>query len=160
MLASIDSLSRHSHTHNTVVGELRTCFNRWAQNARKKLDTVSEEFPEFYHASQQRLAERMMLHSQRDFIVHQRRSGAIPNTVAALLLGELESRKRPGRLRSVSSDGSKRVILCPPSALSNLDALDGRRPAALGVHFDLHGGQPGLSLRDLERPGSLVQEAP
>jgi len=90
VLASIDSLSEHSQTRGSVVGELRACFNRWAQGARKKLDTVAEEFPEFYEASQQRLAERMMLHSQRDFIVGQRRSGAIPNTVAALLLKELD----------------------------------------------------------------------
>ncbi|MEE8078366.1 MAG: cyclic nucleotide-binding domain-containing protein, partial [Pseudomonadales bacterium] len=88
--ASIDSLSEHSQTRSSVVGELRACFNRWAQGARKKLDTVAEEFPEFYEASQRRLAERMMLHSQRDFIVSQRRSGAIPNTVASLLLDELD----------------------------------------------------------------------
>ncbi|MFB3078637.1 MAG: cation:proton antiporter, partial [Lysobacterales bacterium] len=90
VLASIDSLSEHSQTRSSVVGELRACFNRWAQGARKKLDTVAEQFPEFYEASQQRLAERMMLHSQRDFIVGQRRSGAIPNTVATLLLDELD----------------------------------------------------------------------
>ncbi len=90
VLTSIDSLSEHSQTRSSVVGELRACFNRWAQGARKKLDTVAEEFPEFYEASQQRLAERMMLHSQRDFIVGQRRSGAIPNTVATLLLDELD----------------------------------------------------------------------
>ncbi len=90
VLASIDSLSEHSQTRSSVVGELRACFNRWAQGARKKLDTVAEEFPEFYEASQRRLAERMMLHSQRDFIVSQRRSGAIPNTVASLLLDELD----------------------------------------------------------------------
>ena len=94
VLASIDSLSEHSQTRSSVVGELRACFNRWAQGSRKKLDTVAEEFPEFYAASQQRLAERMMLHSQRDFIVSQRRSGAIPNTVAALLLDELDAEIR------------------------------------------------------------------
>ena len=90
VLASIDSLSQHSHTHNAVVSKLRANFERWSQGARKKLDTVEEQFPEFYHASQERLAERMMLHSQRDFIVGQRRSGAIPNTVATLLLEELD----------------------------------------------------------------------
>jgi len=94
VLASIDGLSRHSHTRNSVVDELRACFNRWAQGARKKLDMVAEQFPEFYNASQQRLAERMMLHSQRDFIVSQRRSGAIPNTVASVLLGELDEHIR------------------------------------------------------------------
>ncbi|MDH3640683.1 MAG: cation:proton antiporter [Gammaproteobacteria bacterium] len=90
VLASIDRLSRHSRARNTVVDELRALFNRWAQGARKRLDTVAEEFPEFHESSQQRLAERMMLLSQRDFIVNQRRSGAIPNTVATLLLGELD----------------------------------------------------------------------
>ena len=90
VLASIDGLSEHSHARGSVVSELQGVFNRWAQGARNKLDTVAEEFPEFYNASQQRLAERMMLHSQRDFIVNQRRSGAIPNSVAALLLEEID----------------------------------------------------------------------
>ncbi len=94
VLANIDSLSQHSHTRNAVVRELRALFSRWAQGARKKLDTVAEQFPEFYNASQQRLAERMMLHSQRDFIVAQRRSGTIPNSVAALLLEELDGEIR------------------------------------------------------------------
>lgn len=91
VLANIDSLSRHSDARKSVVRKLRACFKRWAQGARKKLDIVAEQFPEFYRTSQRRLAERMMLHKQRDFIVGQRRSGAIPNTVAASLLDELDS---------------------------------------------------------------------
>jgi CPA1 family monovalent cation:H+ antiporter len=91
VLASIDDLSQQSHTDSSVVRELHVCFNRWAQGARKKLDAVAEQFPEFYEASQQRLAERMMLHNQRDFIVRQRRSGAIPNSVAASLLEEVDA---------------------------------------------------------------------
>ena len=31
VLANIDSLSRHSHTRNKVVDELRATFSRWAQ---------------------------------------------------------------------------------------------------------------------------------
>ena len=94
VLASIDNLSRHSHTRKAVVTDLHALFNRWAQGARKKLDIVAEEFPEFFDASQQRLAERTMLHSQRDFIVGERRSGAIPNSVATLLLEELDNEIR------------------------------------------------------------------
>jgi monovalent cation:H+ antiporter, CPA1 family len=90
VLASIDSLSRHSRSRSKIVQEVRDLFGRWAQGARQRLDTVAEQFPEFFQASQQRLAERMMLHSQRDFIVNQRRSGAIPNSVAAKLLEELD----------------------------------------------------------------------
>ena len=112
VLASIDGLSRHSHTRNSVVDELRACFNRWAQGARKKLDMVAEQFPEFYHASQQRLAERMMLHSQRDFIVSQRRSGAIPNTVASLLLGELDE-----HIRALRGYDTTRLKLDPKELL-------------------------------------------
>jgi len=91
VLASIDSLSQHSHARKAVVTELRALFNRWAQGARKKLDIVAEQFPEFYDASQQRLAERTMLHNQRDFIVGERRSGAIPNSVATILLEEIDN---------------------------------------------------------------------
>ncbi len=97
VLSSIDSLSRHSKARNKVVSELRSLFQRWAQGARRKLEIVAEEFPEFYDASQQRLAERMMLHSQRQFVVSQRKSGAIPNSVAGLLIEEIDSEIR--RLR-------------------------------------------------------------
>lgn len=94
VLSSIDELSDHSHARNKVVSELRDTFTRWADGARKKLDIVAEEFPEFYEASQQRLAERMMLHSQRQFVVSQRKSGAIPNSVAGLILDEIDDELR------------------------------------------------------------------
>ena len=90
MLSSIEQLSINSKARKKVVDEVRALFQRWAKGARGKLDTVAEEFPEFYEASQQRLAERMLLHSERDYIVAQRRSGAIPNSVAAQLLDELD----------------------------------------------------------------------
>lgn len=90
VLATIDQLSRLSHTRGAVVEEVSALFRRWARGARKRMDHVVEQFPEFYQASEQRLAERMMLHSQRDFILGQRRSGAIPNSVASGLLAELD----------------------------------------------------------------------
>ncbi len=94
VLSGIDELSKHSHTREAVVDQLRKCFIRWATGARKKLDTVAEQFPEFYDACQQRHARRMMLHAQRDFINSQRRSGDIPNTVASGLIAELDEELR------------------------------------------------------------------
>ena len=94
VLASIDSVSRHSKARNKVVDEIRALFRRWAQGARRRLETVAEEFPEFHDASEQRLAERLMLHSQRQFIVTQRHSGAIPNGVAAPLIEEIDEEIR------------------------------------------------------------------
>ena len=97
VLASIDELAHRSSADSEVVTRLRALFTRWAQGARRKLDVVSEQFPEFSQASEQRLARRMMLHSQKEFILAQRRSGAIPNSVAAKLLAELDSAIRPIR---------------------------------------------------------------
>jgi hypothetical protein len=119
VLASIDDLSQQSHTHSSVVRELHACFNRWAQGARKKLDTVAEQFPEFYDASQQRLAERMMLHSQRDFIVRQRRSGAIPNSVAASLLEELDA-----DIRTLRGYDTTQLTLDPSELLGTVPIFD------------------------------------
>ena len=119
VLASIDDLSQQSHTHSSVVRELHACFNRWAQGARKKLDTVAEQFPEFYDASQQRLAERMMLHSQRDFIVRQRRSGAIPNSVAASLLEELDA-----DIRTLRGYDTTQLTLDPSELLGKVPIFD------------------------------------
>jgi CPA1 family monovalent cation:H+ antiporter len=118
VLASIDALSQQSHTRDSVVAELHASFNRWAQGARMKLDTVADQFPEFYNASQQRLAERMMLHSQRDFIVSQRRSGAIPNTVATLLLEELDS-----DIRSLRGYDTTELKIDPSELLRNMPVL-------------------------------------
>lgn len=120
VLASIDDLSQQSHTRNPVVRELRACFNRWAQGARKKLDTVAEQFPEFYEASQQRLAERMMLHSQRGYIVDQRRSGAIPNSVAASLLDELD-----GDIRALRGYDTTQLTLDPRELLGKVPIFSG-----------------------------------
>ena len=94
VLATIDQLSRLSHTRGAVVKQVSDLFRRWARGARRRMDHVVEQFPEFFHSSEQRLAERMMLHSQRDFILGQRRSGAIPNSVATGLLEELDTRIR------------------------------------------------------------------
>jgi Na+:H+ antiporter len=112
VLASIEELSQTSHTRKAVVGELRTCFKRWAQGARKKLDAVAEQFPEFYNASQERLAERMLVHSKRAFVVNQRRSGAIPNTVAAVLLEELD-----GDIRALRGYDTTRLKIDPKELL-------------------------------------------
>lgn len=97
VLATIDQLSRLSDTRGEVVAEVSALFRRWARGARKRMEHVVRDFPEFHQASEQRLAERMMLHSQRDFILAQRRSGAIPNSVATGLLQELDAEIRQRR---------------------------------------------------------------
>ena len=94
VLACIDELSALSQTRSSVAEEVRALFKRWSRGARKRLDAIVEQFPEFNTASQQRLAERMMLHAQCDFIVAQRRSGSIPNSVASQLLAELDEQVR------------------------------------------------------------------
>jgi len=83
--------------------------------SRHKLDTVAEAFPEFYTASQHRLAERMMLHSQREFIAAQRRSGEIPNSVAGALLSELDR-----DLRQLRSYDTSQLQLDPVELLSRV----------------------------------------
>ena len=118
VLANIDNLSRHSKARNEVVTRLRAQFNRWAQNARNKLAIVEEEFPEFHSASQKRLAERTMLLSQRDFVVNQRRSGAIPNGVSALLLDELED-----QIRELRGYNTEQLVLDPRELLLKVPAF-------------------------------------
>lgn len=90
VLTNIDELSRQSYARKSVVRDVRELFSRWARGARRKLDTVAEEFPEFHHSSQRRLAHRMALHAQRDFIASQRRSGAVPNGVATAMMSSLD----------------------------------------------------------------------
>ncbi len=129
VLANIDELSRQSHARKAVVADVRAMFQRWAQGARKKLDSVAEEFPEFYYSCQQRLAERMALHTQRDYIVHGRRSGAIPSGVARPLLDSLDKEIRHlrgydmSKLRIEAEELVTRVSLLAQLPIAELESL-------------------------------------
>jgi CPA1 family monovalent cation:H+ antiporter len=131
VLSGIDQLSEQSHTRDSVVEDLRSCFNRWAQGAHKKLNMVAEQFPEFYADCQQRHAARMMLHSQRDFVVGQRRSGDIPNSVASSLLAELDE-----ELRTLRGYNTDQLIIDPSELLRKVpvfhDLPEASIPEVLG----------------------------
>ena len=115
VLASIDRLTQHGHTRRDVVQELRATFTRWSKGARAKLDTMKAQFPEFYDSCEHRFAERALLHSERRFVAEQRRSGVIPNSVAASLMGELDK-----KLRKLRGYDMSKLRIDPSELLRNV----------------------------------------
>ena len=77
--------------------EVRGRFQHWQQAARRHLDATAERFPEFVNAMHERLAQRILLLTQRHELERQRHAGLLPGGVAKTSIHELDTRLR--RLR-------------------------------------------------------------
>ena len=91
------ALSRIDVVRPEVFEEVRADFLRWQHTARRHLDPSAEQFPEFVNAMQERLAQRILLLTQRRELERQRHAGLLPDGVARASLRRLDGQLR--RLR-------------------------------------------------------------
>lgn len=99
VLGSLDTLGGELATRRRLIDKLTRRYERWRDSARGRIEEVIEQFPEFTAAMQERLADRTLMQAQKEFILQQRRSGAIPSNVANSLLADLDEDIR--RLRGL-----------------------------------------------------------
>ena len=97
VLKELRSLSRIDNVRPEVFEEVRGRFQHWQQAARRHLDATAERFPEFVNAMHERLAQRILLLTQRHELERQRHAGLLPGGVAKTSIQELDTRLR--RLR-------------------------------------------------------------
>jgi len=90
-LAHLDTMARAEHERTGVVGEVQARYAAWRDEAQRHMDAVAEQFPEFVHAVQELLAERLVVHAQRETIEQETRAGMIPDGVGHALLDQLET---------------------------------------------------------------------
>jgi len=83
------------------VDDIRASYEYWRENARGRLDQNAEQFPEFVYSTQERLAERMVLHAEREAIEAKSHAGIIPAGVAEVMLEEMANELRDLRASTV-----------------------------------------------------------
>lgn len=100
VLRELASLARAGAIREDTIDTVQSYYERWNQAARRRLDMTAEQFPEFVAAMQERLAERLVLHAEREVIEAAVRAGTIPLAVAEPILEELASEIRQTRGRA------------------------------------------------------------
>lgn len=89
VLNDLEELAQADATRPDVVEEVRAFYEYWHENARSRMDLHAEQFPEFVGAMQERLAERLALHAEREAIEEKANAGTIPPGVAEGMLEEM-----------------------------------------------------------------------
>lgn len=112
VLDHLDELAESEHAHAEVIEEVRARYQQWHDSAKERLDSVAEQFPEFVHAMQEQLAERLIAQAQREVIQKETKAGAIPQGVAAEVLSHLDD-----HVHLVGSQGLEQLHVEPEELL-------------------------------------------
>ncbi|GAB6043375.1 cation:proton antiporter [Endothiovibrio diazotrophicus] len=76
------------------IAVIHECYRGWFEAARRRLDSIAAQFPEFVGAMQERLAGRLVVHAQEEVIEAEARAGTLPAGVAERVVEELEGEVR------------------------------------------------------------------
>jgi CPA1 family monovalent cation:H+ antiporter len=115
VLSELDSLALAESIREDTVEEIRASYEYWFQSARNRLDQSAEQFPEFVSGTQQRLADRLVVHAEREAIQERAHSGAIPEGVAEAMLHELAV-----ELRQLRASQTARLKIEPEELLKKV----------------------------------------
>jgi Na+:H+ antiporter len=115
VLSELDDLAAAESIRDDAVEETRASYEFWFQSARARLDQSAEQFPEFVSATQQRLADRLVVHAEREAIEEKAHSGAIPEGVAHAMLEEMA-----GELRKLRASQTSRLRIEPEELLKKV----------------------------------------
>ena len=75
-------------TRPSAIEEVQRYYEGWHESSHTRLDQMAEQFPEFVSSTQERLADRLALHADREAIQRQAHTGIIPHGVAEAMLEE------------------------------------------------------------------------
>ena len=112
ILRSLDEVGREESVPPDVVDEIRDCYQTWHDSARKRMDLTAEQFLEFVSSTQERLAERLAIHAERQAIEERARAGALPDGVAEAILKEMA-----GELRRIRATQASKLQVSPQELL-------------------------------------------
>lgn len=115
ILEKLDELAEEERARRGVVEEVRETYEAWREAARRRLDETAEQFPEFVSATQERLADRLVLHAEKAAIEERAEAGIVPDGVAETVLEEKdeelrELRSTPARSLQVSPEELLRKV--------------------------------------------------
>lgn len=126
----LDELRRHELRGGTapeLIGEIRTLYGRWNQNARGRLDAISEQFPEYATKVQQIIATRLCLQAEQEAIQEMYRLDVLPEREAEKIREEVQR-----KLRSLRQKPLQELRPKPEEILTRVPLLAGLPPAEVG----------------------------
>jgi Na+:H+ antiporter len=94
VLEHLDELRKDESTRDDIIDEVRAAYEYWFQSARGRLDQSAELFPEFVSATQEGLADRLVLHAEKEAIEERAHAGIIPVGVAEVMLHDMAEELR------------------------------------------------------------------
>lgn len=89
VLRDLEDLAASETVRPDITDEVRAFYEYWHESARSRLDQTAELFPEFVAATQERLADRLALHAEKEAIEEKAHAGIIPHGVAEVMLHEM-----------------------------------------------------------------------
>jgi monovalent cation:H+ antiporter, CPA1 family len=97
VLEELERIERQGASAPELLKELRELYALWHQNARKRLDAVNEQYPEYATKVQQLMAARLCLQAEEEVIGEMERLDVLPERDARMMRQEVSARMR--RLR-------------------------------------------------------------
>jgi CPA1 family monovalent cation:H+ antiporter len=114
--------------------ELAAVYQGWGEEARARLERARVALPEVVRGIEERLAARAVLDLEREGLQHAAMDGALPESVAAGLAGEVEVRMKQLELEPLRAQLPETADLC--RRLPLLEGLDEATLAAIAVATD------------------------
>ena len=78
VLKRLGQIAQDEPISQSAITKVYDSYEHWHALARQQLDQMSEQYPEFVSAMQERLARRMLLLAERETIEEQKASGLLP----------------------------------------------------------------------------------
>ena len=167
---AVDGFLEQSAGAETLSAEciavVRERYSRKRDTARAKLDDWAAQFPEFVAAMQERLAERLTLHVERDAIAGHLESGVLAQGVGHELLSEFDSDIRSLGGVSVAALKVDQAELCrtvpffaevPAADMAQISSR--MKPLTVSPGADIvRQGEPGASMYFIARGVVRVME--
>ncbi len=89
VLKYIDRISSLEAIPAGVLRQVTEQFQHWHENARRQMDLVAEQFPEFFIAMQERLGRRLALIAEREAAMKSADNGVLPHGLAEKIQAEV-----------------------------------------------------------------------
>ena len=102
VLETLDERALHDPSRASITEEVRAFYQYWHESARARLDQTAEQFPEFVASTQERLADRLVLHAEQEAIEEKAHAGILPEGVAEAMLAEMAEELRELRASQVT----------------------------------------------------------
>ncbi len=90
VLQELDELVRAESVSAELEAATRSWFGKRQQHAQALLDLTAQQFPEFATAIQQRMASRLLLNAEKQYLQERSEGGQIPAAIGQRLIEELD----------------------------------------------------------------------